>query len=183
MPSKQQGFTLLELVIAMAIFAVLGVASLRLFDGVIRAQNSSATHERDMRTLQRAIAVIERDVLQVTSHPLVVRHGALHLQRSNWRNPLDQPRSELQNITYRLDSGTLWRESTSAERATVHRQKILSDVHELRWRLYARKGGWLSDWPTPKLLPSPQPLALEVTFTTARFAQVRRVLLLPASAS
>lgn len=109
--TRQQGFTLLELVIAMAIFAVLGLASWRVFDGVVRAERSSASHEQYMRTLLRAVAVIERDVLQVTVHPLVLEQGVLQLQRGNWRNPLDQPRSELQNVTYRLDQGTLWRES------------------------------------------------------------------------
>jgi type II secretion system protein J len=45
--NKQTGFTLLELVIAMAIFALLGLASWTLFDGVVRVQQSSMAHERE----------------------------------------------------------------------------------------------------------------------------------------
>ncbi|MCY1560659.1 Type II secretion system protein J [compost metagenome] len=63
--NRQSGFTLLELVIAMAIFALLGLASWGLFDGVVRAQQGTTAHEREFRRLQRAVAVIERDVLQV----------------------------------------------------------------------------------------------------------------------
>lgn len=181
--TRQQGFTLLELVIAMAIFAVLGLASWRLFDGVVRAERSGANHEQYMRTLLRAVAVIERNVLQVTVHPLVLEQGVLQLQRGNWRNPLDQPRSELQNVTYRLDQGTLWRESLGVEHPVAQRQKLLDDVLELRWRLYDGKLGWRSDWPAAAGQPVDRPQALELTFSTARFEQIRRVLLLPGSAS
>lgn len=181
--NKQKGFTLLELVIAMAIFALLGLASWRLFDGVVRTERSTANHEREMRALQRAIAVIERDVLQVTTQPLVLEHGVLQLQRANWRNPLDQPRSEIQNINYRLEKGTLWRESAGATPSSLQRQKLLTEVLDLRWRLYDQKLGWRSDWPNIRTQPMTRPQALELTFSTARFEHIRRVLLLPGSAS
>ncbi|WP_347903427.1 type II secretion system protein GspJ [Pseudomonas purpurea] len=183
MSNRQHGFTLLELVIAMAIFAVLGLACWRLFDGVIRAERISSSHERDMRTLQRAIAVIERDVLQVTTQPMVLSEGVLQLQRGNWRNPLDEARSEVLNVTYRLDKGTLWRESLSAELLGRQRQKLLSDVRELQWRLYDDKQGWRSEWPVSRGHPVYGPKALEITFSTQRFEPIRRVLLLPGSGS
>ena len=103
--NNQTGFTLLELVIALAIFALLGLASWTLFDGVLRVQRSSMAHEREFRSLQRAVAVIERDLLHVTSQPIVLEQTLLRLERANWRNPLDQPRSERQALTYRLEGG------------------------------------------------------------------------------
>ncbi len=181
MINRQQGFTLLELVIAMAIFALLGLACWRLFDGVVRAERSSASHERDMRTLQRTVAVIERDVLQVTAQPMVLEQNILQLQRGNWRNPLDQPRSELQNVIYRLDKGTLWRESQYPEQPQVQRQKLLTEVRELRWRLYDQSG-WRSERPPGGGKSVSRPKALEITFSTERFGSIRRVLLLPGSA-
>lgn len=181
--NRQQGFTLLELVIAMAIFAVLGLACWRLFDGVIRAERSSSSHERDMRTLQRAIAVIERDALQVTAQPMVLRQGVLQLQRGNWRNPLDQARSEVLNVTYRLDKGTLWRESQGAGQPVPQQQKLLSNVRELQWRMYDDKQGWRSEWSVSRGQPASRPKALEITFSTQRVESIRRVLLLPGSGS
>ncbi|WP_130907001.1 MULTISPECIES: type II secretion system protein GspJ [unclassified Pseudomonas] len=172
--NKQIGFTLLELVIAMAIFAVLGLASWTLFDGVVRVQQGSTAHERELRSLQRAIAVIERDVLHITQQPVVLQQTQLQWQRGNWRNPLDLPRSERQALTYRLDNGALWRESRAEGSSVVQRQKLLDDVRDLRWRLFDARTGWRGDW-----LTAEAPLALEMQVSTGRYQAIRRVMLLP----
>jgi general secretion pathway protein J len=171
--SKQAGFTLIELVIALAIFALLGLASWTLLDGVVRMQQGTMAHERELRGLQRAMAVIERDVLHITEQPVVLEQAALHLQRSHWRNPLDQPRSERQVLTYRLDNGALWRESRGEGTLIVQRQQLLDDVRQLSWRLYDGQAGWRSDG----RVKAPQALQLQVS--AGRFEGIRRVLLLP----
>lgn len=171
--SKQAGFTLIELVIAISIFALLGLASWTLFDGVVRMQQGTTIHERELRSLQRAVAVIERDVLHITEQPIVLEQAALHLQRSHWRNPLDQPRSERQALTYRLDNGALWRESRGEGTLIVQRQKLLGDVQHLSWRLFDGHSGWRSDGRVKA------PLALELHVSAGRFEAIRRVLLLP----
>lgn len=179
----QAGFTLLELVIAIAIFALLGIGCWRLFDGVVRAERSSSAHEQALRGLQRAVALIERDVLQVQtsakSPGLMMYPNQLNLRRGNWRNPLGQPRSELQDVSYRLENGVLWRYSQGLGVPGVQKQKLLSDVRAMSWRLYDRNSGWRSDWPTGRAAPKKAPQALELQFSVGRFEQVRRVLLLP----
>lgn len=170
--SKQSGFTLLELVIAIAIFALLGLAGWRLFDGVVRAQQGAGQHELDIRSLQRAVGVIERDVWQAVTGSIVLAPGQLQLQRSHWRNPLDQPRSERQTVSYRLEGAALWRDSRGEGMATVQRQKLLDDVRSLSWRLFDAQGGWHTE-------TTNAPLALELLVSAGRFEQIRRVLLLP----
>lgn len=174
---KQNGFTLLELVIAMAIFALLGLASWKLFDAVVRVQQGTGAHEREFKRLQRAVAMIERDVLHVTPRGTVLSQGVLQVQRSNWRNPLDQPRSERQTLTYRLDNGALWRESQSDLGLTPQRQKLLGDVRVLSWRLFDPQSGWRSDWPVGGKVNTAT--ALELQLSVGRFESIRRVLLLP----
>lgn len=175
--NKQHGFTLLELVIAMAIFAVLGLASWGLFDGVVRVQQGTTAHEREFRRLQRAMAVIERDLMHVTVQPVMLAPSLLQFQRSNWRNPLDQPRSERQALTYRLDNGVLWRESQGEGTQDMQRQKLLGGVRELSWRLFDSQAGWVSHWPVGQ--ESNAPMALEVQISVGRFDGIRRVLPMP----
>ena len=181
MTKPQAGFTLLELVIA--IFALLGIGCWRLFDGNVRADRSSRAHEQALRNVQRAVALIERDVLQVQTSArqpgLRLLPDQLTLRRGNWRNPLGQPRSELQDISYQLENGVLWRYSQGLDLPVLQKQKLLSDVREMSWRLYDPHTGWRSDWPTGKAAPKSAPKALEIQFSVGRFERVRRVLLLP----
>ncbi|WP_338474170.1 type II secretion system protein GspJ [Pseudomonas sp. MS646] len=172
--NRQSGFTLLELVIVIAIFALLGLASWRLFDGVVRAQQGAGHHERDIRALQRAVGVIERDAWQAVLGSVVLAPTGLQLQRSHWRNPQDLPRSERQAVAYRLEGRVLWRDSRAEGSTVVQQQKLLDEVRGLSWRVFDPQRGWRSE-----TVREVAPLALELVVSTGRFEQVRRVLLLP----
>lgn len=177
--NKQRGFTLLELVIALAIFALLGLASWRMFDTTVRAQQGVASHEQSLRRLQRVLSVIERDALQVASSVIVLGPTTLQLVRSNWRNPHDLPRSGRQQVIYRLEGRVLWRESQGLESATVQRQKLLDDVDAFSWRLFGHETGWSAVWPVGRDAALNPPKALEVVLSSGRFERVRRVWPLP----
>lgn len=180
MTKPQAGFTLLELIIAIAIFALLSVGCWRLFEGVLRVERSISAHEHVLRSLQRAVGLIERDALHlVTSakHPgLVLYPDRLNMLRANWRNPQDQSRSELQEVSYQLEDGVLWRYSSGPAGTPLQKQKLLSDVRHLSWRLFDRETGWRSDWPKGQ---KGVPKALEIQLSVERFEGIRRVLLLP----
>jgi general secretion pathway protein J len=175
--NRQAGFTLLELVIVMAIWALLGLASWRLFDGVVRVQKTASAHEQAFRNVQRAMAMIGRDVVHITRQPIVLDQSRLSLQRSYWRNPLDQPRSERQTLTYRLEGGSLWRDSQAEGAQIVVRQKLLDEVRDLSWRLFDGESGWHAGGSDITRVSTP--LGLEVQLSVGRYEALRRVLLLP----
>lgn len=68
MRNSQQGFTLLELLIAMAIFAVLAVAGWQVFDGLNRAKERAQYHADQLSALQYAYLQIQQDMGQIVAY-------------------------------------------------------------------------------------------------------------------
>ena len=111
--ARQQGLTLLEVLIALSIFSTIGVASYRVLDSTMAG---SRVHERSSETLaslQRAVIVMDQDMQQIVPrntrtpgdkplHYLSVGNEDYPLQftRGGRSNPLQMPRSALQRVAY-----------------------------------------------------------------------------------
>lgn len=65
---RQRGFTLLELMVAMAIFAMLAVAGWQVFDSVNRARERAQTHADNLAVLQYAYLQLQQDMAQVVPY-------------------------------------------------------------------------------------------------------------------
>lgn len=62
---QQHGFTLLELMVAMAIFAMLAVAGWQVFDSVNRARERAQFHADNLAVLQYAYLQLQQDMGQI----------------------------------------------------------------------------------------------------------------------
>lgn len=179
MNNRQAGFTLLEVLIALTLFALLALATGRLLDVMLKAGQSTSSHAEAVRELQRAMRVIERDVLQLRQPArgsgVRLEQGWLNFERGGWSNPLGQPRSDLQQVTYVVDQGSLWRHSRGAP-AIVQKQRLLHNVTRLQWRLFDPRRGWQDSWPAGL---ERAPAALELSFESAGYPDMRRIFLLP----
>jgi len=123
----QRGFTLIEILVAMAIFTLIGLASTGLLTTVIDSNSLSQERFEKLQLLQRAMVTIERDIQQAVSRPLrvngekreIVMAGGevdgsdddgIGFVRGGWHNPqLMLPRSTLQYVAYRLRDNKLER--------------------------------------------------------------------------
>jgi general secretion pathway protein J len=196
-----RGFTLLELLIAIAIFALLGLATYRMLDSVLQTDKATRAHEMQLRELVRALAAFERDVLQVQVRPTRDPFGdpraallgedfdnpALELTRNGWRNPLGQPRASLQRVRWQL-SGEQWQRQywtvlDQAQDSQPQVQQALNGVTRLQLRYLDQEGTWQTSWPplgnnpddALKLLPQ----AVELVLEHRRYGELRRLLRLP----
>lgn len=81
----QRGFTLLELMVAMAIFAMLAVAGWQVFDGVNRARERAQFHADNLAVLQYAYLQLQQDMAQVIPYqaPSTQNIGAANSSTSN----------------------------------------------------------------------------------------------------
>ena len=122
MKSRQSAFTLIEILVALFIFALIALISGQLLSRTINAQEQLQDRGDRLAQVNRAMQILQRDILQLTHRsirsadgldelaPLIVNtDGYIELTRVGWRNPLQHRRSEMQRISYRLDDEKLVR--------------------------------------------------------------------------
>jgi general secretion pathway protein J len=157
------GFTLVEMLIVFSVFAVIGVVTAQIVSRVIDSQAMLAERGTRLAQVQRAMQMIQRDVLQISARgvrdmlgdplpPLVIdANGLLEFTRVGWRNPLAQQRSELQRVAYLLDDGdlyrTYWPVLDRAPDSEALRQLLLEDVERVEFVAVDRAGNEYSFWP------------------------------------
>ncbi|HDT4958106.1 TPA: type II secretion system minor pseudopilin GspJ [Enterobacter kobei] len=175
---KQRGFTLLEMLLALAIFALISLAGYQVLQGSLRAQQQSQQHDRQLNTLIRLFTLMEQDIAHalisqndvVTSQPgFLAQQDNVMLQftRRNWLNPLNHARASLQEVQWRYAAGTLTR-----TRLDDGVSQAFTGVQRVDLRFFYN-GVWLARWPHPYSLPQ----AIEVTLHTHGRGAVSRVFL------
>lgn len=100
----------------MFIFAWLSLASYRVLDQVVRAQDTNQRKSEQVAQIQRVNWQLAKDFRQMVNRPVVDIDGndlpglalegelnILEFTRSGWSNPLQWPRSDLQRVAYRID--------------------------------------------------------------------------------
>ncbi|MGI2123189.1 type II secretion system minor pseudopilin GspJ [Shewanella baltica] len=125
----QRGFTLLEMLIAIAIFAMIGLASNAVLSTVLTNDEVTRTFSTRLKALQQGFGAIERDLAQMVARtPRLLEGGrgstvfqtgndildseseALVFYRLGWLNPDGLlPRGSLQSVAYVVHEGRLER--------------------------------------------------------------------------
>lgn len=175
--SKQSGFTLIEMLLAFTIFALMGMAGFSILSNTVNTNQASMEHSASLTGLQRSMLIIERDLMQLT--PRLVRvqgeikpqqstlsHGELILEsdsevlafrRNGWLNPLNiLPRSQIQSIAYRIRDGALERLyfdfPDPIKGAEYKVQLLMEDVKSLHFEFFDRKTKkWTQEWQSNEL--------------------------------
>lgn len=195
-PRASRGFTLLELLVAMVLFAILGAMA---FGGYLNAQQQNEALNRvtaRTRELQMAVHLLVSDIEQAQPRPvrepigdgqrpaLASGNGAvLELTRGGYPNGAGLPRGTLQRVTYRIEGTTLIRESGVAIDATPAtapiRRELLKNLRSVRLRFMDAARNWQDTWPAPNAPPEQRlrarPLAVEVTLDIEDFGTLVRL--------
>jgi general secretion pathway protein J len=194
---KQRGFTLLEIVIAIGVFAVLSTLAYGGMRQVLLQSHQTRDISREFQNLQYAFALIQQDIQQIVPREVRDDYGntesavmtsvneeyLLQLTRNGWPNPAEQARSTLQRVRYVLDQDLLLRQywytldrAPASEPISMPLLEHLKGI-ELQFLDHAKE--WHPTWPAAvSSIPTtslPLPLAVEITLDTERWGKISRV--------
>ncbi|WP_439134708.1 type II secretion system minor pseudopilin GspJ [Pseudomaricurvus sp.] len=195
---RQRGFTLLEVLIALSIFAIMGLASYHLLSGEARTQEALEKQSYEHNYWQRGMMRLTQDLQQAVNRSIREDYGnrepalkgeadSLMLTRGGWSNPLHRVRSDLQRVDYRLQTideqtflqRSFWFALDRAPASEPVQQTLLPDIDYLQFRYYHRDNKvWVNQWPPPEEPDIGLPQAIEVTLTSPTQGQVQRLITL-----
>lgn len=177
MPGRNtiKGFTLLEMVVTIAIFAFIYVWVASFLGSALQGREQLNANAGIMERNQRAITYLTLDFEQLISRPvrdpygdpqpaIVGRDNYVEFTRLGWSNPFGlRQRSEMQRVIYALEDGKLYRRYwpvLDTNVATEYQQDVLIDkVARFTVRYLDRtpqgEWQWLELWPDVALAAVP----------------------------
>jgi general secretion pathway protein J len=204
---KMRGFTLLELLIALAIFGLLSVMSYSGLRSVLDQHAHTEAVADRLAELQKLYLVMQRDVEQIVPRPIRSEYGdespalagseTLQFTRGGWSNPLGRPRSSLQRVGYAFEDDALvrysWQVLDRAQDSLPLQQPLTEAVSNMSVRYLSPGGEWQSSWPAKDIGSAGQgslnnpltarkvelPKALEITLEHDHFGELVWLFRLP----
>lgn len=174
MTSRQgeDGFTLIEVMISLVLFALIAVAGFTLVDGILGVQGRTEKRLDRLADIQRALFVVTSDLEQVTRGPIAGGGAEARFNRvapGVGGAPVE--------IRYQVAGGVLVRQVGPVP------QPLLTGVQGARWRFF--DGEWSDSWPISDQMRERWPRAVEVELELAGGpgGTLRRVVALPAQAA
>lgn len=195
------GFTLVEVMVAILVLALIGLASASVFQQMLQAEEVARKRHEQLAALQFAFLIMDRDIRQMSarttriagnqdriggdSGPIYLTNsaseldsemGALGFVRAGWTNPNSiLPRSELQAVVYRVWDNQLQRlyvPFVDDVSGDIAKQTLLEGVEAFEVTFEAG-GSEANSWEVPGQLPTRVRIRLEL----AEFGEIERVIL------
>jgi general secretion pathway protein J len=196
MRARQQAFTLVELLVAIFVFAIVSAIAMGGYNELVKQSDIVSAGAGRTREVQSAM---QRLVLDFTSlEPRPVREPLgdsvqpalraderndqlVELTHSGWSNPAGVPRSTLQRVAYRLEDKQLVREYWVVLDRTLtgepERAVLVDKVTRVGLRFMDANRTWQEQWP-PLGNPSAdmRPIAVEVTLELEDWGEIKRLI-------
>ena len=198
---RQQGFTLLEVLVAIAVFAMLSLSANQVLNNVMRSDAQSKEHNQRLQAIQRTMIMMDNDfrqivarkyrvdaekpsdkILQVGEYLLDSSSEGIMFVRGGWQNPQAMfPRGDITRVGYRIIDDKLerlwFRYPDTVVGAKPLVRVLLTGVTDLKFEFYYDKQ-WHNKWDKANSLP----LGIKVMMTLKNLGEIERIYLLPASA-
>lgn len=177
--SGEAGVTLVEVLVSLAIFAVIGVAGYAMLDLVLRSARLTEGRLAQLGQMERAMYLVGVDFAQAEGGSLL----ADGMMVSIHRRARDLGGGDI-TVGYGLAGTVLTRRLSDGQGAVLADQALLPGVTALGWQFLDNGPSWSGVWPAPgqvALLDGKvdNPRAVELTLTLTDGRMLRRVAVLP----
>ncbi len=196
---RRSGFTLIEVLVALAVFGVLSVLAYMSLAQTLANSDMLTTRMDRLQSIQRTMSFLSSELLQTAPRPVRVELGqapipalqssfasdfALQITHGGWPNVAGTPRSTLQRTAYRIEDGELVRYHWNVLDRTVNSVPIgtimLEEVDSLTFRFLQNDGEWTDQWPPLVAQGAPPlrvlPRAVEILLVLPDEGEVSRVI-------
>ncbi len=195
---RRNGFTLIEVLVALAVFGVLSVMAYMALGQTLSNADMLGERMQRLEAIQRAIRYLDSDLMQATPRPVrgllgdgyepAIRSSfaseyALEVTHGGWTNPAGMPRGTLQRSAYRIEDGELIRYHWRVLDRTINNEPVdtvlLDGVESIVFRYLTSDGEGSEQWP-PANVPGPggfrlRPRGVEVVLTLTDEGEIRRL--------
>ena len=204
MSPRGRGFTLLELLVALFIAAVMFAMGYGAITQALTSRDSLKEQQAHLLELQTAVRVLEQDFMQLAPRPVRQAIGdepaqpallgavpgtqpIVALTRGGWANPAGLQRPGLQRVAYFLENGTLrreyWNVLDPTLASTTTKRDLMTHVKAVTLRYLDQAHQWQEQWPpgtaairTQEWTLRQRPLAVEITLDTEGWGKVVRII-------
>lgn len=194
---SQQGFTLLELILAIAIFAVVSVLTYSGLSSVIQTSQVTEESADELRQLQLAMVFVRRDIMQIV--PRQVNNGSgqlseavistqgdslLEFTRDGNPNPADSLRSTLQRVRYIIEDDQWfrlsWNKLDRTDNEEPQKQLLLDKMTNLSFRFMNSQKQWQDTWQKENIAGRliELPMAIEMNLEHKHWGEIQRIFLI-----
>jgi len=193
------GFTLIEVLVAMAIFGVMTTLAYMSLGQTFASADILTKRMDRLQSIQRTIRYLSNDLAAASPRPVRSDTGdtympafmvsaandfALAVTHGGWPNPAGLPRSTQQRSVYLLEDGKLFRvyytvlDSTYSNNAIS--TEILDGVESLEFRLIQDNSEVTNQWPPAGAQGAGadrlRPRAVEIILTLESEGEIRRII-------
>ncbi len=197
--NRQQGFTLLELMISSLIFAIMAIMAYGGLDNVLSNSKASQQALSRLQQIQQSITIISRDFSQLVPRAVRDEYGNIQpalstandvdnlveFTRGGRANPANLLRSTLVRVAYQLDDEKLvrlqWPQLDNAPGAEAKKTTLIDNLESVSIRFLDDNAQWQEEWPPVNTgasisnTISTQPLAIEVVLNLTDWGEIRRL--------
>lgn len=164
--NRHSGFTLIEVLVAMAIFAIMSAIAYGALGQTLASSEILSGRMDRLQAIQRAVRQLDSDFMQLAVRPVRKDLGdtfgptleadallgvALELTHNGWSNPTAMPRGTQQRVAYVVEDETLIRYYWNVLDRSFTNEPIIvplvDGVDSLQIRYLLDNGEWSDRWP------------------------------------